>query len=300
MPNAEQKASMTMLAFPERRSSYRPLRSRTQVVPPDTGRGRWLFRLATALPALAVTLVMPWAVGIASAAPAAGSLQGADVSYPQCGGPLPTEHAFSIVGVNGGRANTTNPCLATQLAWAAEASGGTVHDDIQLYVNTGNPGEQASSWPRSGSNRHGSCDGSNSRACAFEYGWARALDDATIRGISHPGQYMWWLDVETANTWDHTEGGEARNAAVLEGMTEYFTSIGVRGVGLYSTRAQWSGIIGTGVDSTSSLNGLSNWRPTGSTREGAEASCGVAPLTPGGRVEMTQYTTDFDYIHSCI
>jgi hypothetical protein len=91
---------------------------------------------------------MPWAVGTASAGPAADSLVGADVSYPQCGGPLPTEHAFSIVGVNGGRATTTNPCLATQLAWAAEASGGTVHDDIQLYVNTGNPGEQAPTWPR--------------------------------------------------------------------------------------------------------------------------------------------------------
>jgi hypothetical protein len=153
------------------------------------------------------------------------------------------------------------------------------------------------SRPRRG---HGTCDGSNSRACAYEYGWARALDDATIRGISNPGQYMWWLDVETANTWDYAEGGEVRNAAVLEGMTEYFTSIGVRGVGLYSTRSQWTGIIGSGVDSTSSLNGLSNWRPTGSTREGAEASCGVAPLTPGGTVEMTQYTTDFDYIHSCI
>jgi hypothetical protein len=26
----------------------------------------------------------------------------------------------------------------------------------------------------------------------------------------------------------------------------------------------------------------------------------VAPLTPGGIVEMTQYTRDYDYNHSCI
>ncbi|MCW2702113.1 MAG: hypothetical protein JWQ37_108 [Blastococcus sp.] len=257
-------------------------------------------RAATVLPALAAIVLMPGAVGAAFAAPSTSSPQGVDVSYPQCGRPLPTGHAFAIIGVNGGRPTTTNPCLATELAWAAEASGGTVHDDIQLYVNTGNPGGQSAVWPQSGRNHHGTCDGSNSRACAYQYGWERARDDATIRGIRNPKQYMWWLDVETVNSWDHTVGGGTRNAAVLEGMTEYFTAIGVRGVGLYSTRYQWGEIVGDGVDATSSLNGLSNWRPTGSTREVAVANCGLEPLTPGGIVEMTQYTMDFDYIHSCI
>ena len=50
------------------------------------------------------------------------------------------------------------------------------------------------------------CDGSNSRACAYQYGWDRAHDDATGRGVRNPEQYMWWLDVEIANTWDYTEG----------------------------------------------------------------------------------------------
>jgi hypothetical protein len=54
------------------------------------------------------------------------------------------------------------------------------------------------------------------------------------------------------------------------------------------------------VDANSSLNGLSNWRPTGSTLERAQANCGLAPLTPGGIIEMTQYTTTLDYNHSCI
>jgi hypothetical protein len=274
-------------------------RRRRPAAPWWTRRSLRARRTATVLLAL-VALAMPWAARPAQAALPYRPLVGVDVSYPQCGGPLPAGQAFAIVGVNGGSAATTNPCLATLLEWAGQSTGGTVHDDVQLYVNTGNPGEQASTWPRSGNNRHGTCDGTNSRACAYEYGWARALEDATIRGVSNPEQYMWWLDVETANTWDYTDGGGTRNAAVLEGMTEYFTSIGVRGVGLYSTRAQWAGIIGNGVDATSSLNGLSNWRPTGSTQEGAEAACGVAPLTPGGTVEMTQYTMDFDYIHSCI
>jgi hypothetical protein len=247
----------------------------------------------------ATALAMPWAVGVARADLSGGPPLGVDVSYPQCGEPLPTGQAFAIVGVNGGSAATTNPCLATELAWAAESIGGTVHDDVQLYVNTGNPagGEL---WPQSGSNRHGDCDGSNSRPCAYQYGWDRARDDATIRGISNPEQYMWWLDVEIANTWDYADGGGTRNAAVLEGMTEYFTSIGSRGVGVYSTSSQWGEIVGTGVDSTSSLNGLSNWRPSGSTLESAKANCDLEPLTPGGVIEMTQFTTDFDYNWSCI
>jgi hypothetical protein len=247
----------------------------------------------------ATALALPWAAGVAQAAPSGGPLWGVDVSYPQCGKPLPTGQAFAIVGVNGGNAASTNPCLGEELAWAAESTGGTVHDPVQLYVNTGNPAGGAS-WPRSGKNRYGHCDGSNSRACAYQYGWERARDDATVRGIARPEQYMWWLDVEVANSWDYTQRGGTRNAAVLEGMTEYFTSIGSRGVGLYSTRNMWARIIGNGVASSSSLNGLSNWRPTGSTAEGAAAFCGLAPLTPGGVVEMTQYTMEVDYNHSCI
>jgi hypothetical protein len=247
----------------------------------------------------ATLLATSWSAGAAQAAPSDSRPWGVDVSYPQCGGPLPIGQAFAIVGVNGGRADTTNPCLATQLAWAAESTGGTVHDDIQLYVNTGNPGGGAL-WPRSGSNRYGECDGSNSRPCAYQYGWDRAHDDATIRGISNPEQYMWWLDVEIANTWDYTDGGHTRNAAVLEGMTEYFFSVGVRGVGLYSTRYQWAQIVGNGVSATSSLNGLPNWRPAGSDPAAADTTCGVAPLTPGGIVEMTQYTLDYDYNLTCI
>lgn len=288
-----------MFTVPGRYLSRLSVRRRTSTRR-RTGLRRWVYGAATGLTSLAVALAMALAAGVARAAPVDGPL-GVDVSHPQCGGPLPTGQAFALVGVNGGTATTTNPCLASQLAWAQGSTGATVHDDVQLYVNTGNPGGTGSaSWPRSGSNRYGECDGSSSISCAYQYGWDRARDDAMNRGISRPEEYMWWLDVEIANTWDYTDGGTARNVAVLEGMTEYFTSIGVRGVGLYSTRYQWRQIVGDAVGSTSSLNGLSNWRPTGSTLEDARANCGLAPLTPGGRVEMTQFTSDYDYNHSCI
>jgi hypothetical protein len=290
---------MAIVAEAERRPSDLPPADRT---PPERrdARRRWWVRPATVLPVLAATTLMPWSVGAASAAPEDDAPLGVDVSYPQCGQRLPTGQAFAIVGVNGGRPGTSNPCLDTELAWAAESVGGTVHDDIQLYVNTGNPAAQSALWPTSGDTPYGDCDGSNSRSCAYQYGWERALDDATERGIDNPEQYMWWLDVEIANTWDRTEGGHTRNAAVLEGMTDYFQSIGTRGVGLYSTRYQWGDIVGNGVDSTSSLNGLPNWRPTGTSLAEARSFCDLEPLTPGGVIEMTQYTAEFDYNHSCI
>jgi hypothetical protein len=282
-------------SYPLRRSVHRPTPTRRR-----SGSRRSVRGAATVVTRLvAAQVVMVLAPVVARAAPAGGQI-GVDVSHPQCGRPLPPGQAFALVGVNGGTTTTTNPCLASQLGWGQQSTGGTAHDDVQLYVNTADPGPVAASWPRSGRNRYGECDGSGSTPCAYQYGWDRAHDDATNRGIRRPETYMWWLDVEVANTWDHTVGGPARNVAVLEGMTEYFASIGVRGVGLYSTRAQWTEIVADAVGATSSLNGLSNWRPAGSTLDEARAVCGVAPLTRGGRVEITQFTSDYDYNHSCI
>jgi hypothetical protein len=49
----------------------------------------------------------------AAAAPPPGST-GHDVSYPQCGMPLPSSGSFGVVGVTNGIAFSANPCLAAQ------------------------------------------------------------------------------------------------------------------------------------------------------------------------------------------
>lgn len=238
---------------------------------------------------------------------------GMDISYPQCGTNVPTDQAFAIVGVTGGLATTTNPCLQTQLEWAALSNGSTAQDKIQLYVNTGNPGLLSSVWPTSSTpnNPYGTCDGTDSIACAWQYGWDRAEADvndkfqpaALAAGINaNPATYTWWLDVEIANSWKDpiTQADTDSNVAVLEAMTEYFQSVGGT-VGVYSTAYQWGQIVGSSVTPDSNLYGLKNWRPAGSTLRDAKKVCAVAPLTPTATVVMTQYTTGgLDYDYSCI
>jgi hypothetical protein len=228
---------------------------------------------------------------------------GYDVSWPQCGQQLPTGQAFAVVGVTGGLANNTNPCLADQLAWAENSTGGTGQPLVALYVNTANPALQGSWWPTSDDyagepvvNPYGTCTGGADAACAYVYGWARAYDDAALRGVIDPTSYLWWLDVETENTW---QADRVANRADLEGMTAYFQSIGAR-VGLYSTGRQWSQIVGE-VPSNSNLYTLPSWLAGARTLSGAKSNCSLDPLTGGGTVTLTQYVSaNLDHNYSCI
>ena len=245
--------------------------------------------------------------GPAGAAPPRNSEPvGIDVSWPQCGKSLPKQPAFAIVGVNNGLANTTNPCFESQLAWANTAPDPalTAQPRVALYVNTANPGRQGSWWPDSNeyggehvANPYGDC-GSGAddfRACSYMYGYAKAYDDGTIRGVDNPQDYLWWLDVETENSW---QADKAANVAVLEGMTTYFTGIGAK-VGLYSTGHQWGQIAGT-VPASSPLAGLPSWLAGARSLTGAKANCAQQALTPGSRVALTQFVSGgLDYNYSC-
>src|SRR5205823_13328293 len=51
----------------------------------------------------------------------------------------------------------------------------------------------------------------------------------------------WWLDVETANSWN---GSTTANAADLQGAVDYLRGHGVPSVGLYSTSNAWNTITG--------------------------------------------------------
>lgn len=245
----------------------------------------------------------------AYAAPSPGegqqSLLGNDISWPQCNAGFPEEQAFAIVGVNNGLANTTNPCLLEQLTWAEDSAGHPDQPTVSLYVNTANPGAAGSWWPEDDEypagkavhNPYGPCKaGDYGKTCAYMYGYAKAHDDAYLRGISNPSAYFWWLDVETENTWSSTD--RDANRTVLEGMTDFFHSIGAQ-VGIYSARRQWDRIVGT-VNTSSNLYSLPSWLAGSLNASGAARACSHPPLTAGGRVALTQFVSrGFDYNYSC-
>lgn len=231
----------------------------------------------------------------AYAATQSSTPRGNDVSYPQCGMVLPSGQAFGIVGVNYGLANTTNPCLTSEIEWAQGSSGHSKLPRVSLYVNTADPGRHASDWPTSNTNPvsgkrvndpYGRCGGGNSSACAWQYGWNMAALDAWERGVPSPGKYLWWLDVETINSW---ETSTVNNRADLEGMASYFRRIGGR-VGIYSTAKQFGPLVGS-VSASSPLYWLADWIPGAKTAAQAKKNCTLAPLTRGGGVTVTQRKT---------
>jgi hypothetical protein len=261
---------------------------------------RLAMAVMTAFGSLAIVGISPlpaYAAGIR------GTPGGNDVSYPQCGHGLPARPAFGIVGVNDGRTNTTNPCLAGELGWARKSSGIARQAKVSFYVNTANPGHlRVADWPAGNrdpvahvvvKDSYGRCTGRDDRACSWQYGWNAAELDVRTRGISHPGRYRWWLDVETATSW---EPSTRNNRADLEGMVAYFRRVGGT-VGIYSTTFQWDKIVKR-VPPASSLYRLADWVPGARTLAQAKANCRLTPLTGRGTITVTQWTvsrTDHDF-----
>jgi hypothetical protein len=253
-------------------------------------------------------------VAVAAAVPAAGAAPapgteaapaphvGYDVSYPQCpalGPPttLPSPAPFTILGVNGGLAYSANPCLLQLYRWArgaATSDGGESDNqpEIALYANTGNPGPQLSPrWPR-GQNFPRFCDGAWNVPCSYDYGWnaagyAFALANATLPdGVAT--RSTWWLDVETANSWNPTD--QATNVAALEGFRDRLSiEAPDQVVGFYSNQRQW-GLITGATRSKSPINepfdDAPNW-VAGATGATARSFCG--DTFTGAPVQYVQY-----------
>jgi len=163
-------------------------------------------RGAIAVAALLLAGLTVFASPASAVAPTAQT--GNDISFPQCGGTLPSGQSFGIVGVNDGLSDNLNPCLGpsssypsytqSELYWAVNTSTSTAAQPAaSLYVNTADPGDVyngslITDWPMSGSTPYGACTtstvttnsgssiaGANSTACAWEYGDQNATKDVS-------------------------------------------------------------------------------------------------------------------------
>jgi hypothetical protein len=277
----------------------------TRLVPP-------VVRSVAMTVALLLAVALPGSVDAAKAR-TTSSTTGFDISWPQCGGAFPSGQAFGIVGVNDGLANTLNPCLGTykggslstsELYWALQSSGKSAlgtSGRAELYVNTANPGPGVADWPTSTVSNGStvSCVGEDTPACAWQYGWNRAVQDmdwltqaaTNVQALTKlviptsPSAYPWWLDVETGNSWETgTTAGLANDVADLQGMVAAFEASGVT-VGIYSTSYQWGQITGGSTDGN--LSGLADWIPGARRLSGAQSNCSLPGFT--GVVKITQW-----------
>jgi len=239
------------------------------------------------------SLLLPTAVGAAGKPAGGGSktLTGYDVSYPQCGGPLPANVPFGIVGVNDGIVYSANPCLAAELSWAEAYEPAAI-----LYANTADPGPALSShWP-TGQTSPRYCDPAlvDSSDCSYDYGWNAAADsyrDAVNAYISlgklgpgatqTPSANEWWLDVESANSW---EQNTANNVAELQGEVAYLQSQNVSSMGFYANANVWQTITG----GTSLFASFPSWHAGSGSKHTAQSHCGTTGTT-GGPTKYSQY-----------
>jgi hypothetical protein len=235
-------------------------------------------------------------------APEKTAALGYDVSYPQCGKPLPSKPAFAILGVNGGLAYSGNPCLAGQYAWALTSSS-TTQPRVSFYANTGNPGPTVSThWPAPGTTTPEPCDGSWSTACAYDYGFYAAQDSfnraSSVAGAAAATAAPWWLDVELANSWS---SDTATNSASLQGAVALLKSVGVANVGIYAASSHWATIVGATNPSSPQndpFRALPNWVP--GARNAKEASQRCATTLTGGPTKLAQYVSGgFDVDYPC-
>jgi hypothetical protein len=258
----------------------------------------------------ALMFVRPLAAAAASppGAPPDGA-SGHDISWPQCGSTYPGDGAFGIVGVTYGRAWSANPCLVPEYQWAA---GYPRTPD--LYMNTANPAPQSSYyWPASGARDPALCQDATSTTdpgCAYDYGWHTAMNAlaTATSALGNLPQGIWWLDVETDNTWN---GDASSNAADVQGSIDYLLSQHAAGVGVYSTGYQWGTITGGYATSNASTyaaawqpeftspNGIASvpsWVAGASGPSDAPGDCGSSFL--GTTTWMVQYisnSVDVDY-----
>lgn len=239
---------------------------------------------AAAVAACVLTAVLVPDAAFAAVAPS----DGGDVSRNQQSD-LPVIGDFGVVAVNTGLPTETNPFLASQLAWAATASG-VGHSKVDVYLASANPGLAGAWWPRGDRTRagttvhspYGACVGEHATtACAWVYGNSVGRDDLH-RGVTGPVG-TWWIDVEQDNTWSSST---TRNRAVVEGMVAGLRAARKR-VGIYALSAQFAHILGR-APASSTIAGLPAWVAGAKDETAARHRCTGASLTTG-RVTLVQW-----------
>lgn len=202
-----------------------------------------------------------------------------DVSWPNCGASNSDVFAAGIIGVTGGLTFRANPCAGEEAGWFSHYA---------VYLNTGYPGRERGqkykSWPRR-------CSSMDSSCLAYNYGYNAALYAVNQASLHNVHANLWWLDVETENSW--TDNFLVNRQFVRGAVAAIRQNVWSAEVGIYSSRTQWNELMGPW------RNKLPVWWATGATKQ-AEAArfCREKSFT-GGQVWLSQYTIKYDEDLQC-
>jgi hypothetical protein len=207
---------------------------------------------------------------------------GFDISFPQCSGTFPSPPgSFAVIGVNDGKPFTHNPCFAAEAAWA----GG----QLTIYMNMSAP---PAGDPASLSGPAGTCQGNDTGCMAYNYGFNAAVDAFTTATAVSASSSVWWLDVETANTWDPNP---VNNARTIQGAIDALTSEGAV-PGIYSTGFQFGKIAGSYAPAAPI------WVATGDGPSSAVEYCSPLHAFGNGTTWLTQFQAPgvpYDQDYAC-
>jgi hypothetical protein len=205
--------------------------------------------------------------------------KGFDVSWPQCGRPLPPHATIAVVGVNGGWAFTGNPCFTNEARWA----GG----NLTTYINLNSPrGPHEAEWSTGPA---GKCAPGDLYCESYNYGYKTAEFSVASAADRGAHSQTWWLDVETSSDWSFSQQANGR---VVAGAIAALRAQGLDPA-VYSTAYQWDIITGGYVPGTAA------WYPTGTATKSPDRWCSAISFA-GGPVRMVQSQAGrFDGDYSC-
>ncbi len=205
---------------------------------------------------------------------------GYDISWPQCGSPYPPPATIGVVGMNDGSAFTTNPCSASEGAWAGQGLDAYMNINSPPYVNATDDEGPA-----------GSCAPGDDDCLGFNFGYNAALQALGVASGEGLRPAMWWLDVETVGSCGRfpTKGraywscNASANAATIQGALDALRATG-QVAGVYCTDVQWGEITGSYVPTGGPLP---NW-VAGDTSSKPASWCSSPRTFGGGQIWLLQ------------
>lgn len=197
------------------------------------------------------------------------------------------------MGINDGRAFTTNPCLASEARWAGSQR--------QVYLNINSP---TATDGTDSSGPAGTCVASDDACLAYNYGYNTAIQSLSTAASQGAAAPVVWLDVETvgrcSNAFPTSGQGywscdQRLNAETIQGALDAIRSRGYAG-GVYSTSYQWGVITGGYVPGGGQI---SNW--IAGDQSGGDSWCSGGHDFGGGVARLLQlYPPDrYDRDRAC-